>query len=178
LAHSLDIDILTARIYAGIGARKSPPEILRLMTDVAAAIARKGWALRTGGAEGADEAFREGAVVAGGIVELYLPWPGFNYHASATREYPSKMALEIAEAHHPRFRELPAKHQALQGRNSHIILGADCATPATFALLWTAGGATVGGTGQGIRLCAVYEIPTFNLARADHRARVERTLAS
>jgi hypothetical protein len=165
------------RTYSGIGARKSPPDILRLMADAASALARQGYTLRTGGAEGADEAFREGAVEAGGIVELYLPWPGFNCHDRAELQHPSKRALEIAEAHHPRFRELPAKHQALIGRNSHIVVGANCDAPSTFALLWTPGGATVGGTGHGIRLCLGYRVPIFNLARADHRARVERMLA-
>lgn len=43
--------------YTGIGSRQTPPEILKMMTKIATQLESKGWVLRSGGAEGADEAF-------------------------------------------------------------------------------------------------------------------------
>ena len=63
-------------IYAGIGARKTPGGVLVLMREVGAILARDGWMLRSGGAEGADSAFEAGAKSAGGAREIFLPWAG------------------------------------------------------------------------------------------------------
>jgi hypothetical protein len=71
--------------YAGIGSRRTPPEILSLMRQTAAALAARGYTLRTGGAGGADQAFLEGAGGPLGQVELFLPWPGFRGSARPER---------------------------------------------------------------------------------------------
>jgi predicted Rossmann-fold nucleotide-binding protein len=66
-----------ALIYAGIGSRDTPADVLELIESLARGFAARGWTLRTGGSPGADQAFYRGAVAAHGRVELYLPWPGF-----------------------------------------------------------------------------------------------------
>ena len=48
-------------VYAGIGARATPTAVLADMRVIAEWLARTGWHLSTGGAEGADTAFAEGA---------------------------------------------------------------------------------------------------------------------
>lgn len=58
--------------YAGIGSRRTPPAILSMMEDVAEELARRGWFLRSGGAEGADLAFERGCDRAGGEKEIFL----------------------------------------------------------------------------------------------------------
>ncbi len=49
-----------SKYYAGIGSRKTPPEMMSLMTDLAARLEEQGWILRSGGAIGADSAFQLG----------------------------------------------------------------------------------------------------------------------
>ena len=49
------------RSYAGIGSRKTPPHVLAAMTQIAEALAERGYILRSGGAGGADSAFEKGA---------------------------------------------------------------------------------------------------------------------
>ena len=62
--------------YAGIGARRTPPEVLADMTRIARWLHRTGWHLNSGGANGADQAFADGATP--DARTLYLPWPGYN----------------------------------------------------------------------------------------------------
>ena len=47
--------------YAGIGARATPANVLADMTVMAGWLARTGWHLSSGGAEGADSAFAAGS---------------------------------------------------------------------------------------------------------------------
>lgn len=72
------------KMYAGVGSRKAPQEVLGLMERIARRLAVLGWMLRTGGAEGADQAFERGARAGGGTAEVFLPWPGYNGYQAAT----------------------------------------------------------------------------------------------
>ena len=69
---------MTTLIYAGIGSRATPESVLADMTKMATWLARTGWHLASGGAEGADTAFAGGAPA--GQRTLYLPWAGYNGH--------------------------------------------------------------------------------------------------
>lgn len=62
--------------YAGIGSRKTPRDILELMTKIGRAFYSAHWILRSGGAEGADSAFHTNVPPDGR--QLFLPWPRFN----------------------------------------------------------------------------------------------------
>jgi len=57
--------------YAGIGSRKTPPDILALMEACAYKLARYGWNLRSGGAPGADQAFERGVAQANRERNIY-----------------------------------------------------------------------------------------------------------
>ena len=70
---------MTSPTYAGIGARATPAAVLADMTVMAGWLAKTGWHLASGGANGADTAFAGGAP--GGQRTLYLPWHGYNGHA-------------------------------------------------------------------------------------------------
>jgi len=165
-------------VYTGIGSRSTPQEIQRLMTQIADKLGMWGWVLRSGGADGADEAFEKGSV----CNELYLPWRGFNGRMDAELEFPTPDAFLIAETHHPRWHALDRNVRALHARNAHQILGANCATPAAFVICWTPDGSTgtttakTGGTGQAIRIAKAYDVPIFNLQRDDHRAAWEEVI--
>lgn len=149
--------------YAAGGSRKTPPEVLVLMRRLGHRLAERGLTLRTGGAEGADEAFYQGALSAGGQVELYLPWPRFR-NLKGVLERPLPEAYRLAQAHHPAWDRLGAGVRALMARNAHVLLGRDLASPARFFLCWTPGGEVTGGTGHAIRLARAHGIPVVNLA--------------
>ncbi len=159
-----------SRCYAGIGSRNTPPEVLAIMARIAARLALRGYTLRSGGADGADTAFEEGA---GTAKEVFLPWPGFNGRDSPYPT-PSANAYRVASALHPAWARLEAGPQALHARNSHQILGAELGTPVDFVVCWTPDGCEsektrstkTGGTGQAIALADRWGIPVFNLAGA------------
>ena len=149
-------------IYAGVGSRKSPAEVIQLMEKIARRLAVLGWTLRSGGAEGADQAFESGARARGGDVEIYAPWPG--YHPNPILSRPHPKAYELAREVHPRWEGLSRGVQALMARNSHQILGPNLDDPVKMLVCWTPGGEVVGGTGQAIRLAQKFGVPVINLA--------------
>lgn len=176
----------TPHAFAGIGSRESPDDILTLMHRIAAALARRGWALRSGGAPGADSAFEAGALAAGGRVGLYLPWRGFEgctehvaLHEATAR------AWELAPRFHPGWDRLGRGARALHARNVHQVLGSSCDNPASFVVCWTPDGATsasetsarTGGTGTAVRIADWARVPCWNLQREDHRAMWEEFAA-
>ena len=52
--------------YSGIGSRETPDNVLVVMEKLGAAFAKKGFVLRSGGADGADSAFERGCDSANG----------------------------------------------------------------------------------------------------------------
>lgn len=153
----------TNRVYAGIGSRETPQGVLETMRTIGSYLARRGWTLRSGGAEGADSAFEEGARAAGGECEIWVPWRGFNGHSSTL--LPSPQAFDLASAHHPAWARLSRGARALHARNGHQVLGEDLATPAAFVACWTKEGKGGGGTGQALRLAKAHAIPIFDLGQ-------------
>lgn len=173
------------RFYAGIGSRSTPPYILHLMEDIALRLHAAGWMLRTGGAEGADMAFMEGA----DTCHLMLPWPGFNHHdiivngrwrAGARYFYPTPYATDVSVQYHPKPARLSRQAQLMMGRNAMQVFGyidddGTFTQPfSKFVVCWTPDGAvektsrTTGGTGHAIRLANAYGIPVFNLQWDKH----------
>jgi hypothetical protein len=167
--------------YAGIGSRRTPPDVLVRMRQIAEAYGAARWTLRSGASPGADQAFLDGALAAGGHAELFLPRPDFERESWIEAEEsgaidvmprPSKAAYTLAATLHPRWAELSAGEQALLARDCHQVLGADLASPSRFVICWTAtrsrdgAGSYEEGTGQALRLAARCGIPVFNLAPA------------
>lgn len=156
--------------YAGIGSRKTPPHILSKMSRVAKRLETIGYTLRSGGANGADEAFGNGC----NRKQIFLPWPGFNGHTSEF-DAVEREAMNIAAAVHPVFDRLSYTAQKLMARNSYQVLGPDLRTPSDFVVCWTPDSAETesdrtqhtGGTGQAIALACRWNIPVFNLAKPD-----------
>ena len=172
---------LQPRFYAGIGSRSTPDSILRLMHDVAAKLAAEGWILRSGGAEGADTAFAEGA---GDAAQIFLPWAGFNgVQVNTTfgpfvQDDPAAWTFGVAKKYHPAWDKLRQGGQKLQARNCHQVFGvlppldATRASWAKFVLCWTPGGSGSGGTGQAIRIAKAYGIPVFDMGEPSVARRV------
>lgn len=148
------------RYYAGIGSRETPADVMKVMRFVSEKLDDRGFTLRSGGADGADTAFGEGAT----RKEIFLPWPGFN-HVSGGIVMPfNRKAYAIAEAAHPNWAACSATARKLHTRNVHQVLGADLETPSEFVLCWTKGGRGGGGTGQAIRIAKANGIPVYDFA--------------
>lgn len=146
--------------YAGIGSRQTPDEICAVMTRTAARLSARGLVLRSGGAQGADQAFERG-VPTDGKMEIFLPWRS-STHAS-TLCHPPPKSFEIAQAFHPAWDRLSAAARKLMARNCQQVLGRNLDDPSKFVLCWTRDGGPTGGTGQAIRIAMAHRIPVFNL---------------
>ena len=140
------------KYYAGIGARATPITILDDMCNIAYMLECEGYILRSGGADGADTAFESG------LEEQK------NKEIFYARNYTSA-AMQHAKAYHPRWFSLSEYAKQLMARNSMILLGENLDTPVDFVVCWTAGGATIGGTGQGLRIADDYNITVYNLGK-------------
>jgi hypothetical protein len=156
--------------YAGIGSRETPKDILHEMFIIATELAGR-WVLRSGYADGADSAFSNGALLQGGEVEIFVPWPGYN---GAPKDDPSIIVppmtprlLAIAEMHHPAWDRCSQGAKKLHARNGCQILGLDLNTPVDMVICWTKGGLRQGGTGQALRLAKYWDIPIFDLALSE-----------
>jgi hypothetical protein len=160
------------KVYTGIGARVTPPHVLRIMEDVAAKLAREGWTLRSGGASGADSAFYRGSIRGGGKAEIFRPH-------DCTYE-----AERIAARYHRAWARLSGFVKQLHGRSVFQVLGRDMRSPSAFVMCWTPDGCTdhahrsvkTGGTGTAISVASGNGIQIFNLARPDHMRRVRNWL--
>ena len=149
-------------IYAGIGSRDTPEDVLEQFEYLGSWLGERGHILRSGHAAGADSAFERGCAKVCGRMEIYLPWRGFNGSASPLIFQENDGSAEIARTFHPNFDMLGQGAQKLQSRNSYQILGHDLSKLANFVVCWTKGGLGCGGTGQAIRIANHYGVPVFD----------------
>lgn len=145
--------------YAGIGSRTTPQAAV-LHMRVAAAMLAATHTLRSGHADGADQAFEEGCDFAGGAKEIWLPWA--NYNGAKFGFLPTALHMQVAGDYHPAWRACSLGAKRLHARNTPIILGTDVDAPVAFVLCWTEGGLGSGGTGQGLRIARANKIPIFD----------------
>lgn len=176
------------KFYTGVGSRDTPDEILHLMRSLAKVMCDLGWTLRSGGADGADTAFHEGAMKSSLYhrvgMEIYLPWNGFNSRykeTSGSRWIPTPWldnydnALTIASTVHPVWEKLGRGPKALHTRNVYQVLGLDLETPSRGLFCWAPpikGGPSVkGGTNTAVQLALRHDVPVFNLHLPEVRNR-------
>ena len=173
-------------LWAGIGARKTPPLIQADMTTLARSMAAAGWHLSSGGADGADAAFAAGTPP--GQRTVWLPWPTYNGLSGPDCHLltPDRMqeSMAIAERHHPAWHRCSSGAGNLHARNVPILLGPDLDRPVDAVVCWTEGGRVEGGTGMGLRIAAEHNIPVLNLgsitmpATWDRLQALQRSLAA
>ena len=158
-----------SRVYAGIGSRQTPQAVLETMERIGRAMARHGWTLRSGAADGADTAFEAGAENERGPREIWLPWPGFKGRAAdgaATRVGINSQAnRDLARQAHPAWHVLREAVQKLMVRNVHQVLGPEpgSSPPSDVVICWTPDGAGEGGTGMAIPLAERHGVPVVDL---------------
>lgn len=142
---------MVVKYYAGVGSRQTPKWMCEFMTDVAEYLERKGYILRSGGAEGADTAFEKGASYRSQI-----------FTAGKDQYFP--MWTDVFVDHfHPAPDRLKPFSRKLMQRNALQVLGTDGNTPVEFVVCWTKDGKFSGGTGQALRISDYYNIPIYNL---------------
>jgi hypothetical protein len=160
------------KIYAGIGSRNTPPEVLQLMTRLARRLYQLGYTLRSGRAKGADMAFETGTL--GGFVhkrELFV----------AEDARGDARAIGLVHELHPNPGALSQYAELLMARNTYQIFGRNLDVPVDFVLCWTPDGcehhqersSRSGGTGQAISLASLKGIPVINLGRPGWEERIK-----
>ena len=187
------------KYYAGIGARKTPKYVIKLMEKIGKKLAEDGWVLRSGGAEGADAAFERGVLSSSNPnnKEIYLPSHNFNCRVHKPKEgyynyqlLPS-MVVEgcnmFTSKYHPYSENLKPFPTHLMNRNFLQIfgkgLGIDSKSISKMVICWTEDGcedpnktsSKTGGTGQAIRLCKPYT-KILNLKNEESLERVLKFL--
>lgn len=155
-----------SRYYAGIGSRQTPESSRGIIVDIAQQLERRGYTLRSGGAEGADTFFELAAT----RCQIFLPWRRFNdREVPVDFQSPSQDAVALASEIITGFERRPQPVQMLLARNMHQVLGLTLDAPVDFVVCWTPGGKVQGGTAHAIRLAAMRDIPVYNLARPKER---------
>jgi len=180
------------QFYAGIGSRQTPAEIQRLMHDLAVTLAAQGWTLRSGGANGADQAFLSGAIghhtTRRRCVETFLPWADYERDALRRLSFGSRShvrleqaepwAMKIAAQFHPNWEACGQAARKLHARNTHQILGAERESEMSkLVICWTKDGQATGGTGQAMRVADAYGVEIRNLHDETTRRRAEAFVA-
>ena len=165
--------------YAGIGARATPADVLRDMTVMAGWLARTGWTLSSGGADGADSSFAAGTTV--DQRTRWLPWRGYNGLRGPDCRVLSAAELsacmEIAAPLHLAWERCSPAVRKLHARNAVVLLGETLDRPVDAVVCWSAGGRSEGGTGMAIRIAEANGIPVLNLGAMTPRAVCERLAA-
>lgn len=164
--------------YAGIGARKTPADVLTLMREVGAMAADAGLGLRSGGAIGADSAFQSGADEAGSdLQQIFLTKQRRGMAHGIVNLDP--VFKRLARNFHPAPEAITPdpdnpddrRHWMLDlmSRNGCQLFGEDFTNPSNAVICWTEGGLTDGGTGQAIRMANSVGMPVINLGSPDLR---------
>ncbi len=168
------------KYYAGIGSRKTPPEERNRIREIALELNRQGYTLRSGGADGADTYFEEGATKK----EIFLPWDGFNKRPISKDASPgatyfqgaTDAAVALAQRVIDGFEDRNVAVRMILARNMHQVLGEDLRTPVEFVVCWTPEGKVIGGTGHAIKLARSRGIPVYNLARPSDVAKLRKKI--
>jgi len=182
------------KYYTGIGSRETPKDILELMHEIAFTLADQDYVLRSGGAQGADTAFEEGAKewsldtatsfsdipVMGNI---YIPWSGFGNYTEQFKDWYKVLdqmstkvsAFKLAENTHPAWDKCSIAAKKLHARNTYQILGPLLNNPSSFLICWAKldkHGNIKGGTATAWNLAKKYNVPCFNLYNEDEKQRL------
>lgn len=158
-------------IYTGIGSRQTPTPVLEKMARYGSTLAKMGFILRSGAADGADSAFEDGCDLVSGEKEIFLPWKGFHKHPSTLYNIPEEVYEYAAKVYGSRWKITKQFIRHLMARNIQQVMGETLDTYTDFVICWTPDGCTkksqrsskTGGTGQAIACASELNIPVFNL---------------
>ena len=172
----LAIESATNLVYAGVGSRQTPEDVLAVMKSFAQVMALRGWTLRSGAAKGADSAFESGSQ----LKEIFLPFKGFNGSDAPHHELQPR-CFEIASRVHPAWSSCTDFAKRAHARNVYQVFGVTLDCPVAMVVCWTPDGSLdamhhTGGTRTATVLAQQAKIPVFNLANTDHMEQVRNFL--
>lgn len=149
--------------YAGVGARKTPQDVLDVMSGIATLASEKSWILRSGGAIGADRAFETGSDPASSEIYLHRADPAKPEGILGHKD----VHMRLVDRFHPKPSALGPVARQLMARNGCQVFGADFTRPISVLCCWTPGGKAGGGTGQAIRYAHAAGIPVIDLGKPE-----------
>ena len=170
--------------YTGVGSRKTSPNNLSIMRDIAQSLASRGYRLRTGDAAGADTAFTAGALSKLKPEQLKQLLHVYVAHDSSRSLQPYERRpaadmidtlINVARKYHPNPSALSDRAWSrgsplgLQARNALQIGGDRLNDLSDFAVMAFTPPAErrfagdLGGTGQAFRIAKAKGIPVFDL---------------
>ncbi len=180
--------------YTGIGSRETPDEVCQLFRDVGYHQCARGLVLRSGGADGADEAFYQGAIAypdfCSSAAEIFIPWNGFKrnqhlplyedpkrgiYDASRFENYEEAKALAFRAR--GSFEGLGQGGIRLHTRNAYQVLGRTLNKPSRTVVCWAQPvgrkGAVKGGTNTAVQIALERGIRIINAYKDEDRRFLE-----
>ena len=161
---------MTTKAFAGIGSESITVDESNLAQELASYMARLGWVLYSGNANGSDIAFQRGS---GGRCVVFLPWAGFNmeeyngpfietYDVGKTAEGIASVArFHVSHGHHLK----PGTMRTL-ARDHHQVMGYRTWPKVKFVICCAnldSKGEIAGGTGQACKIAASEGIPILNI---------------
>lgn len=165
--------------YTGVGSRDTPKDQCDVITNIAALLSSHGYILRSGGAEGADTAFEQGALQhlvrsPKQRIDIYLPWDGFEGRKKSLNYFvPEQVpaviwddAVRIAKEVHPDWAACKKGAKTLHTRNVFQVLGHTLDNPSKFLICWAPvdkHGDATGGTATAWKLAKQRGVKCFNL---------------
>lgn len=159
--------------YTGVGSRKTPSAVLGRFVELGKELAETGYTLRSGGAEGADTAFENGASYMPKMI--FLPWDGFNGRNHDDLDYIDcqksndyHIAERLARSIHPNPASLTQMAMKFHTRNIYQVMGGFLDSYSDFLVCWTPGGKPVGGTRTAIVLAEFLKVPVFNFGLREY----------
>ena len=162
-------------VFTGVGNRDAPKGALWLGFHISERLYKLGYTLRSGGAEGMDEAFYQGCAKR---AEVYPPWANFNgfrlEHVVPTAAF--KLAEEIITPEVYNHPKRAKSYKLLHARNMQEVLGPYCDPDhkSDFLICYTRDGCTgkdsrtsdTGGTASAILCAEKFNLGVINLFHA------------
>jgi hypothetical protein len=164
-------------IITGIGSRKIDAKAFNSLHQIAVKLAKLGWWLRSGGADGSDSAWELGWQ-GFDTKEIFLPNVGFNGRPKNDACYLTPAdydvwidAEDIARQLHPVFDRLTEWERAAHTRNVFQVLGKDLKSRSDVVAAYAPpkGKSVTGGTATAFNLAKARGIPTYNLWLKEQR---------
>ena len=163
-------------IYVGIGPQTAGEAVIEMSKAFATAMAEMKWTLRSGGAEGMDEAFEAGCDSVQGTKEIFIPDAGFRKRNNSTDKIVHTLdkhlnAIQQAKPFFPTWDKLGTTTQMFLVRNVFALFGEKLNKPANLVVTWNQYEGT--GSFQLLQMAKTAGIPAFNLAEPGQMEAVE-----
>ena len=163
-------------IYVGIGPRAAGETVFAMCKTFAIAMAEMKWTLRSGGAEGMDEAFEAGCDSVQGTKEIYVPEAGFRNRINRTDKVVHTLDKHIEAIRQvaplfPTWDKLGTTTQMFLVRNVFALYGEKLNKPANLVVTWNQYEGT--GSFHLLQMAKSSGIPAFNLAEPGQMEAVE-----